>query len=79
MGLTENKLNESLASFLKENGALDKFLINLSKTPNYLEILSNTRLVNIFFSAFVWEESPEGGPYWVELSNKFIKQIIDED
>lgn len=68
-----NYLTESLVLFLVENDVLDRFLSNLENTPNCLDILENTLLVDIFFID-IWDNSPEGREYWENLGEKFFKE-----
>jgi len=53
----------------------DNFIENLDKlnhntAKRYLELKHNDSFANLIGAAFAWDETKQGGRYWIEISNR---------
>ncbi len=70
-----------LEKFLRKEGVLDKFTVNLKSEKAIGELTFDGRTtLNSFFNrgwgfeeAFCWISTPEGGDFWYNLNAKFEK------
>lgn len=62
--------------FLKEKGALDKFIFNLKKVgfKDLAEYQSICTSGGFFEDAFMWHPTPEGHDYWYYLNEEYTER-----
>lgn len=65
-----------LSDYLRANGALDKFIMNLNAKHHEYD-KSNFRAAPIV-SGFLWRTSPEGDKFWRKLSEFFPKSMEND-
>ena len=73
------KAYEDLFTFLKDKGALDKYIINCEENKLYgFKVLEGTpkRITEFISLAFDWSSSPEEYDYWVKLSREWNDYIV---
>lgn len=61
---------EDFINFLKDNDALDKFMLNSHVDIDFSQDFIHNWLI------FEWEDSPEGYDYWNNLNEKWRKYIF---
>jgi hypothetical protein len=77
--------NKDAISALRELGALDKFRANILRESEdveeglakFLEARSKNQTAReLVFNSFIWDNTPEGPAYWVELKDKLYKDNL---
>jgi len=72
----------SFKSFLRKNEALEAFVANFKENYKKLvdykvnDYLKEAHPYNYFTGAFPWEDSPEGGVYWMRLEDEW-RELYD--
>lgn len=67
-----------LKEFLESKGVMDQFIANVNKDfnesfDNFEEAHNHINTISIG-TGFIWNDSPEGGPFWCEIDIEFRGQ-----